>query len=61
MVTDLKQVDALSPMLFNLVLEHIIRKVLFISGIELNSQHMVMEYAADRPLLGQQRRCGEAR
>lgn len=51
--TGLKQGDALSPMLFNLILEHVIRKVLnHDSGVELNGKHQIIGYADDLALLG---------
>ncbi|KAI5635421.1 guanylate kinase domain-containing protein [Phthorimaea operculella] len=53
-ITGLKQGDALSPLLFNLVLEHAIRKVLALDGgVELNGKHKVIGYADDLALLGQ--------
>lgn len=56
-VTGLKQGDALSPVLFNLALEHIIRKVLLIDGgVELNGKHKIVGYADDLAILGQSER-----
>ncbi|KAG7296948.1 hypothetical protein JYU34_019852 [Plutella xylostella] len=53
-VTGLKQGDALSPMLFNLVLEYVLRKVLTLEvGIKLNGRHKVVGYADDLALLGE--------
>ncbi|XP_075979935.1 uncharacterized protein LOC142979060 [Anticarsia gemmatalis] len=53
-VTGLKQGDALSPMLFNLVLEHVLRKVLALdAGAKLNGKHTVIGYADDLALLGE--------
>ncbi|CAG4970890.1 unnamed protein product [Colias eurytheme] len=52
--TGLKQGDALSPILFNLALEYLIRKILILEGgIELNGNHKVIGYADDLALLGQ--------
>ncbi|XP_073946541.1 uncharacterized protein [Choristoneura fumiferana] len=52
-VTGLKQGDALSPMLFNLILEYVIRKVLMHDGgVELNGKHKIIGYADDLALLG---------
>lgn len=53
-ITGLKQGDALSPMLFNLVLEYIIRKVsVYDGGVELNGKHKIIGYADDLAILGQ--------
>lgn len=55
-VTGLKQGDALSPTLFNLVLEYVVRKVLmYDGGVELNGRHKVVGYADDLALLGQRK------
>ncbi|XP_063380350.1 esterase B1-like [Cydia fagiglandana] len=54
--TGLKQGDALSPMLFNLVLEHVVRKLLTLDiGVELNGRHRLIGYADDLALLGENR------
>ncbi|CAG9135779.1 unnamed protein product [Plutella xylostella] len=56
-VTGLKQGDALSPALFNLVLEYVIQKVLtHDGGVQLNGQHKVIGYADDLALLGESER-----
>jgi hypothetical protein len=47
----LKQVDALSPLLFNYALEYAIRKV----GLKLNRTHQLLVYADDVNLLGDNR------
>ncbi|KAI5639582.1 reverse transcriptase (RNA-dependent DNA polymerase) domain-containing protein [Phthorimaea operculella] len=52
-ITGLKQGDALSPMLFNLMLEYVVRKVLeHGDGVELNGTHKVIGYADDLALMG---------
>ncbi|CAG9134902.1 unnamed protein product [Plutella xylostella] len=52
-VTGLKQGDALSPMLFNLALEHVLRGVLELDfGLQLNGKHKVVGYADDLAVLG---------
>jgi hypothetical protein len=49
----LKQGDALSPLLFNFVLEYTIRKVQENqAGLKLNGTHRLLAYADDLNLLG---------
>jgi hypothetical protein len=49
----LKQGDALSPLLFNLILEYAIRKVHENQvGLKLNGTHQLLAYADDVTLLG---------
>jgi hypothetical protein len=49
----LKQGDALSPLLFNFVLEYVIRKVQEDQvGLKLNGTHQLLAYADDANLLG---------
>ncbi|XP_037870365.1 uncharacterized protein LOC119629250 [Bombyx mori] len=55
-VTGLRQGDALSLMLFNLALEHVIRKVNTLNGgVWLNGQHRVIGNADDLALLGERK------
>lgn len=55
-VTGLKQGDALSPVLFNFVLEYAIRKVCALNGgVNINGQHKVIGYADDLALLGERK------
>ena len=48
----LKQGDALSPLLFNLVLEHAIKSLEDKEGVQLNGIHKLLVYADDIVLLG---------
>ena len=49
----LKQGDALSPLLFNFVLEYAIRKVQEINlELDMNGTHQVLAYADDVNLIG---------
>ena len=49
----LKQVDALSPLLFNFSLEYDIRKVQETNlGLDMNGTHQVLAYAEDVNLMG---------
>jgi len=51
--TGLRQGDALSPVLFNLVLEKIVRKINVLEGIELGQVKIgLLTYADDIALLG---------
>ncbi|CAG4934632.1 unnamed protein product [Colias eurytheme] len=53
-ISGLKQGDALSPLLFNLALEYVIRKVLCLNGgVNLNGQHKVIGYADDLAMVGE--------
>ncbi|KAJ0179056.1 hypothetical protein K1T71_005831 [Dendrolimus kikuchii] len=55
-ITGLKQGDALSPTLFNLVLEYVLRRVMTLEvGVQLNGRHKVIGYADDLALLGENR------
>ncbi|KAI8439123.1 hypothetical protein MSG28_012981 [Choristoneura fumiferana] len=56
LMTGLKQGDALSPVLFNWALEHVVRNVLALDvGVELSGRHTVIGYADDLALLGESR------
>jgi len=49
----LKQADALSPLLFNFVLEYTIRRVqINLDGFKLNDTHHVLVYSDDVNILG---------
>ncbi|PSN46866.1 hypothetical protein C0J52_13676 [Blattella germanica] len=48
----LKQGDALSPLLFNFVLEHVIKSLEDKEGVQLNGNHKLLVYADDIVLLG---------
>ena len=49
----LKQGDALSPLLFNFVLEYALRKVQETNlGLDMNGTHQVLAYADDVNLIG---------
>ena len=49
----LKQGDALSPLLFNFVLEYAIRKVQETNlGLDMNDTHQLLAYANDVNLIG---------
>ncbi|PSN47032.1 hypothetical protein C0J52_09825 [Blattella germanica] len=48
----LKQGDALSPLLFNFVLEHAIKSLEDKEGVQLNGIHKLLVYADDIVLLG---------
>lgn len=55
-ITGLKQGDSLSLMLFNLVLEYVLRRLLALAcEIQLNGTHKVTGYADDFALLGESR------
>jgi hypothetical protein len=50
---DLKQGDALLPLLFNFTLEHAIRRVqVKYGGLKLNGTHQILVYDDDVNLLG---------
>ena len=48
----LKQGDALSPLLFNLVLEYAIKEMQKSDGLQLNGTTQILTYADDIALLG---------
>ena len=50
---DLKQVDAITPLLFNYALEYDIRRVqVKLDGLKLNGRHQFLAYADDVNILG---------